>query len=272
MRRFVDDCAIDLSECVERPGSFRSMRELFERRIRYWQYRPMEEHASVIVSPADSRVLVGSSRQQSSLFLKGKFFDYSELFGVGHEQWSHAFQEGDFIICRLTPEKYHYNHSPVAGVVCDFYETDGHYHSCNPTAVIALATPYSKNKRAVTVINTNVNGGTGIGLVAMFEIVALMIGDIDQCYSREAYDEPSPIRPGMFIEKGRPKSLFRPGSSTTVLFFQKERIEFAGDLIRNLTRTDAVTRYSEGLGRSLVETDVKVRSTIGYRKEENHAL
>jgi phosphatidylserine decarboxylase len=76
----------------------------------------------------------------------------------------------------------------------------------------------------------------------------------------------------MFIEKSGPEKLVSTGRQRPCYIFQKERIEFAGDLIRNLTRTDAVTRYSEGLGRSLVETDVKVRSTIGYRKEENHAL
>jgi phosphatidylserine decarboxylase len=51
-----------------------------------------------------------------------------------------------------------------------------------------------------------------------------------------------------------------------------KKTEFSKDLIRNLTRTDIETRYSEGLGRPLVETDIKVRSTIAYRKEENHAF
>jgi len=33
-----------------------------------------------------------------------------------------------------------------------------------------------------------------------------------------------------------------------------------------LYRTDVESRYSEGLGRPVVETDIKVRSTIGHRK------
>jgi phosphatidylserine decarboxylase len=44
-----------------------------------------------------------------------------------------------------------------------------------------MVRPYSKNKRVVTIIDTDVEGGTGIGLVAMIEVVALMIGDIVQC-------------------------------------------------------------------------------------------
>src|SRR4029453_17322580 len=138
-----------------------------------------------------------------------------------------------FCRLRLTPEKYHYNHTPVAGVICDFYENDGDYHSCNPGPVVSLATPYSKNKRVVTVIDTNVAGGTGVGWVAMIEVVALMVGDIAQCYSETEYKDPQPAGIGMFLQRGCPKSLFRPGSSTPVLLFQNDGVEFAQYLIRN---------------------------------------
>lgn len=266
MRRFLEDCSMDMTECVDDRGPFLTARAVFERQIRYWQCRPMEDDGSAIVAPADSRLLIGSLARTSWLFLKGKFFDASELFGSVKEHWTAAFRNGDFVVWRLTPEKYHYNHNPVAGIVRDFYETDGDYHSCNPGAVITLASPYSKNKRTVTVMNTDVSHGTGIGLVALVEVVALMIGDIVQCYSRHMYEDPAPMKEGMFLEKGCPKSLFRPGSSTTVLLFQKDRVEFCDDLIRNLNRTDLASHYSEGLGRPLVKTDIKVRETIGYRK------
>jgi len=131
---------------------------------------------------------------------------------------------------------------------------------------VSLATPYSKNKRVVTVIDTDVGGGTGVGWVAMIEVVALMVGDVVQCYSRSEYKNPRPVETGMFLQRGYPKSLFRPGSSTTVLLFQSDRVEFSQDLIRNSYRTDVESRYSEGLGRPLVETDIKVRSTIGRRR------
>lgn len=209
---------------------------------------------------------MGSFKDTSKLFLKGKFFEYEELLSAS-KPWLHTFDGGDFVICRLTPEKYHYNHTPVAGVVCDFYENDGGYHSCNPGPVVSLATPYSKNKRVVTVIDTDVTGGTRVGRVAMIEVVALMVGDIVQCYSELEYKDPQPLQVGMFLHRGCPKSLFRPGSSTTVLLFQKDRVEFSQDLIRNLHRPDVESRYSEGLGKPLVETEIKVRSTIGHRNQ-----
>ena len=183
--------------------------------------------------------------------------------GPDKPQWFEAFDLGDYAISRLTPEKYHYNHTPVAGKVLDIYEIDGCFHSCNPGAVVQAVTPYSKNRRVVTVIDTDVPGGTGAGLVAMVEVVAMMIGRIVQCYSSHQYDTPQDVAQGMFMEKGCPKSLFRPGSSTTILMFQKNRVRFCEDLQENQKRTDAVSRFSQGFGRPLVETEVAVRSMIG---------
>ena len=269
LQDFLDRCRVDLDECAEAPEQLSSARKVFERKIRYWTGRPMNADPRAIVSPADARILIGSLSDTSSLFLKGKFFDLHELLRPDKARWVNAFIAGDYVICRLTPEKYHYNHSPVAGRVLDIYENAGSYHSCHPEAVIALATPYSKNKRVVTVIDTDVDGGTGIGLVAMIEVVALMIGDIVQCYSETQYLDPRTVQRGMFLRKGCPKSLYRPGSSTTVLLFQENQVDFAPDLLRNLHRQDVWSRFSQGFGRPLVETELNVRSTLGARKERS---
>ena len=72
---------------------------------------------------------------------------------------------------------------------------------------------------------------------------------------------------GMFIKKGMPKSLFRPGSSTVVLIFQKDRVRLADDITANMFYQDAESILSLGFDKSLVETDVKVRSYIGSAYE-----
>ncbi len=253
---------IDLRECAE-PHSTNGARAFFERKIRYWECRPLGGSLHSVLSPADSKVLNGSLKEHSLLYIKEKFFSIEELLGAEKSSWIHAFTDGDFAIFRLTPEKYHYNHTPVAGEVVDFYKIAGRCHSCNPYALMALPSPYCKNERFVTVIDTDIPGGTGVGLVAMIEVVALMIGNIVQCYSEERYDSPQPIEIGMFLRKGQPKSLYRPGSSTDILLFQKDRVEFCTDLIENLHRRGVQTRFSSGLhGRPLVETEVMVRSEI----------
>ncbi len=264
--KLAETLGLDPAECLDPPESLHTARQIFERKIRYWQCRPMPEDPGAVVSPADSKALVGSFSDQSHLFLKEKFFHFEELLGGGKRKWLQAFHEGDFAVFRLTPDKYHYNHTPVAGEVVDTYEIAGEYHSCNPGAVVAVATPYSKNKRVVTVIDTDVNGGTRAGLVAMIEIVALMIGDIQQCYSGTRYDHPRNVVPSMFMKKGQPKSLYRPGSSVDVVIFEKGRIVFSEDIVANMYRQDAQSRFAQGFGRPLVETDVKVRSEIARRK------
>src|SRR5713101_8560850 len=127
--------------------------------------------------------MLGSLQQQSHFFIKGKFFAYEELLGEHQQRWLQTFAGGDVVICRLTPDKYHYTHCPVSGIVRDIYDLPGTYHSCHPAATIALATPLSKNRRFVTIIDTDVTYGSGVGLVAMIGVVALMVGNITQCYS-----------------------------------------------------------------------------------------
>ncbi|MDP3479330.1 MAG: phosphatidylserine decarboxylase [Desulfoprunum sp.] len=262
---------IDPRECLEPLSWYSSMRRIFERQIRYGELRPMDDDPAIIVSPADARLLIGSFAETSSLFIKEKFFDLEELLGRD-SPWPAHFYGGDFAVCRLTPDKYHYNHLPVSGRVLDIYEVDGIYHSCNPLASVAVASIYSKNRRVVTVIDTDVKGGSLVGLVIMVEIVALMIGDIVQRYSRTGYDDPEPVRPGLFVHKGCPKSMYRPGSSTDVLLFKPGRIDFSADLISNSRRSGVHSRFVGGTGSPLVETDIRVRSTLARRKEFSNYL
>lgn len=80
----------------------------------------MTADRSAVLAPADARLLLGSLKNTSLLFLKGKFFDFEELLGTDKPHWLQAFRGADYVICRLTPDKYHYNHTPVAGLVRDF--------------------------------------------------------------------------------------------------------------------------------------------------------
>lgn len=269
LERMINSLGIDLSECLEGPSCLNTPRKIFERKIRYWETRPISGNPAAVLSPADAKVLVGSFAETSTLFLKEKYFDFEELIGAGKTKWLQIFDNGSYAIFRLTPEKYHYNHTPVSGEVLDIYEISGDCHSCNPGAVVTVVSPYSKNKRVVTIINTDVDKGTQAGLVAMIEIAALMIGDIVQCYSDHRYESPQTLVPGMFLKKGKPKSLFRPGSSVDVLIFQKGRVEFSQDIIANMYNFKAHSRFSQGLGRPLVETEIAVRSEIALRRLHN---
>src|SRR5712691_2695379 len=113
--RFLQDRGINLHECVDPDITAKTARAIFERQIRYWECRPMPQSPGTVVSPADARLLLGALRRQSGLCIKGKFFVYEELLGSHKPCWLQAFAGGDVVLCRLTPEKYHYTHCPVSG-------------------------------------------------------------------------------------------------------------------------------------------------------------
>jgi phosphatidylserine decarboxylase len=45
--------------------------------------------------------------------------------------------------------------------------------------------------------------------------------------------------------------------------FEKNRIRFADDIVANMSSFGVESIFSQGFGRPMVETDVKVRSLIG---------
>jgi phosphatidylserine decarboxylase len=260
--RFLSQRGIPCREIFGPVDQLNTFRRFFERQIRFWDCRPMTGDPGDVVSPADARILPGSFTDTPDLCIKEKLFRHDELTGLDRP-WHRTFREGEYAVFRLTPDRYHYTHVPVSGRVKDVYEINGRFHSCNPGAVVQSVTPFSKNRRVVTVIDTDVPDGTGVGHVAMVEIVALMIGRIVACYSPDRYEPVRPVQPGMFIQKGQPRSLFRPGSSTVVLLFEKNRVRFSPDLLANTRRFDVKSRFSSRFGVPLVETDVNVRETIG---------
>ncbi len=261
-RLFLARCGVDLAECLEPPDYFTTPRRIFERRIDYRRCRPIPGNDDAVLCPADARLIMGSLALDSALLIKDKFFAYPQLLGSDKVDWHKVFAGGDFAIFRLTPDKYHYNHLPVSGKVVDFYHIDGCHHSCHPEAVVTVATPYSSNERMVTIIDSDVPGGSGVGLVAMIEVTALMIGRVEQCYSEEGYADPRPVKPGMFLRRGCPKSRYRPGSSTDILLFEPRRIRFAPDLLQIRQGPGPRSLYALDGTPGLREIDVPVRSLL----------
>lgn len=262
--RYLEMLNINTEELLDDPATLNTARKVFERRIKFDQFRPMPENPYTVISPADAKTLIGSLNAHSLFHIKDKFFSYDELIGLD-SVWRDIFRHGEFAIFRLTPDKYHFNHVPVSGLVADYYEIDGCFHSCNPTAVVEVLTPNSKNRRMVTIIDTDVPGGSQVGRVAMIEVVAMMIGAVEQCYSEHGYDHPQPISPGQFIKRGCVKSLFHPGSSTDILLFEPDRIAFADDLQQNVHHPTAQSRYTNACGKPTIETDLQVRSLVAHR-------
>ncbi|MCX8097610.1 MAG: phosphatidylserine decarboxylase [Casimicrobiaceae bacterium] len=264
LRETIARLGIDESEMLDQVESMRTLRELFERRIRYWRVRPLPSDEAAIVSSADGKALPFATEGEASLPVKARFLSVPAILGPANPwaRWPDLALSG--VIVRLTPEVYHYTHAPVAGRIQRYQLIEGAFHSCNPHALTTFTRSYEVNRRAVTVYDTDVPGGSGVGLVVQVDVAAMMIGQIVPAYSEIGYTNPRPLVEGEFVARGVPVSMFRPGSSTSIVIWQSARAAHAPELLRNARRADLRSRFSDWLGSPWVETALRVREAIAY--------
>jgi phosphatidylserine decarboxylase len=252
---------INTDEIVGGVIHMRTLRDLFERKIRFWDVRPLPSRSCGIVSPADGKALPFLANDDTALPIKEKFIGLNELLGQLNP-WVLGARDIAGVIVRLTPDVYHYTHSPVAGRVVAHQLIEGAFHSCNPLAATRLRNSYPRNRRAVTVYDTDVPNGSGVGTVVQVDVAAMMIGQIVSCYSECEYEHPAALRKGQWVERGMPVSMFRPGSSTSVVLWHGSRANVASDLVANSARTHLRSRFSDWLQSAWVETALQVRQAI----------
>ena len=264
VRSFARAMGVREDELVEPLAAFRTRRDVFLRRIRYEECRPMVPAPEVVVSPADAKLIHGDLAADAAIRVKERFFDLETL--VGSPDLARRFAGGTYGVFRLAPPDYHYFHAPVSGTVASVRELEGRFYSVNPVALCAIDQVLSSNRRVVVVIDTDREGGSGVGRVAVIPVAAQVIGRIDLAYCNAGYESPISVREGLAVRKGQPLGAFHPGSSTVVVLFEAGRVIWHPDLALNRDRSDAKTRYAEGLfGRNLTETFIRVRDAVACR-------
>jgi phosphatidylserine decarboxylase len=262
------------SETLTGYAAMRTLRDLFERKIRYWDVRPLPDDVSSIVSPADGKLLPFAAFERDMLPVKSKFIRIDDLLGAANpwrERFASTLSHESHVnhlagvIVRLTPDVYHYTHAPVSGRIIARQTIEGRFHSCNPTALVRFPGSYALNRRVVTVYDTDVDCGTNVGKVVQVDVAAMMIGEIQSRYSERRYEAPRSLNAGDFVVRGSPVSMFRPGSSTSIVLWDGTRASLSGELIANAARSDLRSRFSDWLGKPWVETQVLVRQSIAER-------
>ncbi len=261
---FARQNGIDLAEAIAPSGGFRTRRDVFLRKLDYERIRPMPAREDAAVCLADSKLVCGELGEGARLLVKNRWFDLESL--VGNARIAREFAGGAFAVFRLAPPDYHWFHAPASGLVRESYPLAGHYFSVNPRAIRALPHVLSDNARAVAVIDTDVNEGTGVGLVAVIPVAAQVIGKIVWAASEHGYDAPRTVAPGLFVRRGRPMGYFAPGSSTVVALFQPGRVLVDSDLTTLMARDDVPTVYTADVfGRRVAEVAVRVNEGFATR-------
>ena len=208
---FVAEFDMDLSEATKQ--DFESFNDFFYRKLKK-EARPINLDSSVLVSPADGKVLAYSNISTQDFIVKGSKFNVYDYFQ--NDEIAQKYENGSLMIFRLCPTDYHRYHFPIGGEVVFESKIDGDYYSVSPIALKKKIELITQNKREYTMIRTE-----DFGDVIMSEVGATMVGSMVTTYSDSQ------------VIKGQEKGYFKFGGSTVILFFEKGKIDIDKDLLIN---------------------------------------
>ncbi len=228
---FVRRFHIDIGE-VERPFyAYRSFNDFFTRRLKVGA-RPFPLEPGRFGSPAEGKVYAFPKLEgDSKIPIKGARMAIDLL--LGDTAPAARFRGGAALVVRLAPYDYHRFHFPDAGDVGPARDIDGRYHSVNPMALARVPDLYCRNKRTVTIFDSE-----HFGRIAYVEVGALCVGTILQTYSTGR------------VERGQEKGYFKFGGSTVVLLFEAGAIAFDEDLVDDTAAgVEVQVQVGSGIGR-----------------------
>ncbi len=229
---FVAEYGVDVDLLDRELREFTTVNEVFSRPLRAG-CRPIAraDDARVATCPADGRLTcVDLAGTKGRVRIKGRNYDVATLLGVDAEGDERALarvrsfhaqscRDGwSLAVGRLAPGDYHRVHSPVDGTWCRDHVLDlpGEYHSVAPPCLAGPIDVLGRNRRAVSIIDTD-----AFGEVAVVVVGAARVGSIEFTASSGA------------LAKGDELARFRYGGSTVAVVFRRGCIAFAPDLLVN---------------------------------------
>lgn len=227
---FIKEFQVDMN--IAQPQKYHSFNEFFVRKLKP-ESRPIAGDSSVVVSPADGKVLAYDNLSNSDFYIKGYRFDVSSF--LNNAELAKKYENGTLLIFRLAPPDYHRYHFPIGGLTAENIKIEGDYYSVNPLALRKKAEIFWLNKREYTLIKNPLFGD-----VIMSEVGATFVGSMQKTYK------------GNVVYKGEEKGYFKFGGSTVVLIFEPNKIKVDADLI-NLTKKN-------------LEVSIRMGEQIGIKK------
>jgi phosphatidylserine decarboxylase len=230
---FVDQFKIDVSEAEHPIGAYANFNAFFERKLRPGS-RVFDPDPASLTAAGDGKLLVYPLLEDDvELPIKGTACSPAAL--LADSELATRFRGGAAMVLRLAPYDYHRFHFPDSGSAGAARQVPGGYHSVNPIALARVPDLFCRNKRAVTLLESD-----HCGTVAIIEVGAITIGTIVQTYA-----------PGR-VERGQEKGCFRYGGSTVVLLFEAGKIAFDQDLVSDSAQgLEVAVLAGTSIGRAL---------------------
>ena len=229
IQQAIDELNIDTSEFRDAVDSFSNFNAFFTRHLILEQCRPFDDIPTVLISPTDGRILLYPRLEKDTVFMaKRQSFTIDTLL----DQDASVFYQGSAVISRLCPADYHRFHFPCNGRMLESRIISGSYHSVNPIALALGLNIFCENKRQYWIFENPI-----FGKVVMVEIGAFGVGSIVITH------------PYVNFKKMDEKGFFKFGGSTIILLFQKNRVNFDDDLVRNTEAGyETLVRVGERIG------------------------
>lgn len=215
INEFITTYNVDMSESKLSLDDFNSFNDFFIRELKE-EARKIDLDENSLVSPADGKILIFENLKEiDKFFIKGNEFSLKEFFNS--EELEKKYLGGTMVIIRLAPVDYHRFHFPADGVIGESKLINGYYYSVSPYAIKQNFKIYTENKREYSILKTE-----KFGDILLSEIGATMVGGIKQSYT-----------PNSFVKKGEEKGYFYFGGSSCIMFFEKGKVKFDEDILKN---------------------------------------
>lgn len=227
-RQFVRMYGIDMSEVTKDVDSYRSLEDLFTRRL-VGNARTIGE--SRLVAPCDGLISqMGRIENSTLLQVKGKYYSLKKLLkGYSYDRNASVFDRLDrYVTIYLSPSNYHRVHSPVTGKVCGIYAVCGKLWPVNDRYVKKISDLFSENERMIFEILVS-----GKYRVYVVMVGALNVGRIQESvtgkklHTNEIFRRKDSFilpKTGIDIKKGEELGVFKLGS-TVVTIFEKAMLQ-----------------------------------------------
>lgn len=226
---FIKHNNITMSDYI--PKRYKSFNDFFTRRIKP-EKRPIDMSEKSLVSPADGRISVYKIRKHSVFSIKNTKYTLESI--LRNKELAKEYENGYFIIIRLSVDNYHRYCSSDNGKILEYHRIPGVLHTVNPIANDYFKI-YKENSRTYSVIESE-----NFGKLIQIEVGAILVGRIVN------------NRHHGTLKKGQEKGKFEYGGSTVILIAKDENVIIDNDLI--------VNTYAG------YETMIKMGERIGFGK------
>ncbi|MBE66720.1 MAG: phosphatidylserine decarboxylase [Gammaproteobacteria bacterium] len=244
---FIRKYKVDLSEAQnEVIEDYQNFNAFFIRKLKE-NARPISDNPSIIISPADGKLVAAGKIKGTQLIqAKNHYFSSQDLLG-GDNTLADTFINGNFVTVYLSPRDYHRVHMPLKGKLLKTIHIPGRLFSVGDVTSSNIPNLFARNERLVCVFETN------RGLCCLILVGAMIVGSIRTVWPMGTNRSHSATKIQRIdytsqemqvnLEKGEEVGHFELGS-TVIVLFEAGLLEFNSDILVNTP-----IKMGESLGR-----------------------